>query len=175
MRLFRLTAQLIALGVLSLPLAARAADLDYTTPPYDPYASKYGSPYDDPRYRDIYEHPRPAPRHAEPHYDAPRRAPGTYDDRYLRPMDRAPRFADGRGECLPRSEIRRRLAGDGWRDLHDLDIRGSIALVKARRPSGRLFDLEVDRCTGDIVRAEPLGPFEPRPYADGERRYQRYY
>ena len=46
----------------------------------------------------------------------------------------------------------------------------SIATVRARRPSGRLFELTIDRCSGEIVSARPLEPRRFGPYAYGRRR-----
>jgi hypothetical protein len=174
--------RLLALAAICVPLAARAADLDDRAPPYDPYASRYGSPYDDPRYRDMYEHPAPPPRSAAPYRYHGAYPPRSTKDGYLPPMDGPPRFADHASRyaervdaCIPRGEAKRRLIEDGWSDFHDLDIRGHVALVRARRPSGRLFELEVDRCSGEIVRAMPLTRGYSQPYADGRRRHDRYY
>ena len=55
----------------------------------------------------------------------------------------------------------------GWHDFHDGNVQGDIATVHARRPSGRLFALAIDRCTGEIVSAEPLEPRRFGPFADG--------
>lgn len=51
-----------------------------------------------------------------------------------------------------------------------------IATVHARRPSGRLFVLTIDRCSGEIVSAQPLEA-RPGPYAYGPqpRRWDRSY
>ena len=54
----------------------------------------------------------------------------------------------------------------------------TIATVHARRPSGRLFVLAIDRCSGEIVSAEPLeGRAAIGPYAYGPppRRWDRAY
>lgn len=167
-------AYISALAAVCLPVAAvQAADIDHAAPPYDPYASRYGSPYDDPRYRDMYEHPAPPPRYAAPY------RPRSYRDNYLAPMDSAPRFDDPQRRqyssqsdyCIPRGEAKRRLVADGWSDFHERELRGEVVLVRARRPSGRLFELRVDRCTGEILRADPLG----RPYAEEVRPYGRGY
>ena len=61
-------------------------------------------------------------------------------------------------------------AAQGWHDFHDGDVRGDIATVRARRPSGRLFDLAIDRCSGEIVSAQPLEPRRIGPYAAGTLR-----
>lgn len=175
MTILKGSARLAAFAALCLPVAvAQAADIDYNAPPYDPYASRYGSPYDDPRYRDMYEHPAPPPRYA-----APYRYQRSYKDEYLPPMDRVPRFdepprrrySELPHSCVPRGEAKRRLIADGWSDFHELELRGEVVLVRARRPSGRLFELRVDRCSGEIVRADPIG----RPYAEDTRPYGRNY
>ena len=195
--------RLIGAIALTLPLAAAsavcAADLDER----GAYSNRYGSsPYDDPRYRDLYGDDEPAPpRAADPRYSAPRYAaprtieprydkprygeprygdpggddyrpypPSTKDNGYLPPMQdpparysQAPRF-DRDANCLPRREVHARLAAGGWSSFHDIDIRGRIAYLKAQRPSGQLFDLEIDRCTGGIIAAHRLEAPE-RPYA----------
>ena len=69
--------------------------------------------------------------------------------------------------CLPREVVKERLLRSGWHDFHDGDVRGEIATVRARRPSGRLFDLVIDRCSGEIVDARPLEPRRIGPYAAG--------
>ena len=159
--------------------AAPAADLDD-----DRYERGYGTPYDDPRYADIYRHPPPRAEvyGDDRHYgrsdddddddDDDDRPPHRYGGRgeYLPPMRDVPRFA-GRDRyaddrCVPRHVVKRRLRADGWHDFHDLELGGATAFVRARRPSGRLFELEVHRCSGEIVQARPFGP---RAY--GARRY----
>ena len=59
-----------------------------------------------------------------------------------------------------------RLRAAGWSDFHDLTLDGEIAIVAARRPSGRLFELEVHRCSGEVVNARPQ-----RSQAHDRRRY----
>jgi hypothetical protein len=173
MRSWVLAASLLAAATTT---GAQAADL-YDGPPPD----RYGSAYDDPRYADIYKYPKPPPyavvppppppyigrpyagppiprervyREDEHYYDGPRR-PSYFNPR---------RFA---GHCLPREEIKERLLRHGWHDFHDGDLHGDIAIVRARRPSGRLFMLSIDRCSGDVVNAEPLEPRRFGPYAYG--------
>jgi hypothetical protein len=68
---------------------------------------------------------------------------------------------------LPREVVKDQLLRQGWHDFHDGDARGDIATVRARRPSGRLFALAIDRCTGEIVSAEPLEPRRFGPFAYG--------
>ena len=181
----KLAASVGLLGLATLmPAAAPVSAADI----YDQYAPRTSSPYDDPRYGDIYQHPAPPqpryveprlaepryveprvaeplyvepPRYAEPRYDAPRRyydeAPAVPQNRYgyLEPMN--PR-SDYRGgpTCIPRGEIRRALINEGWRDFRDLELRGEVAKIQARRPNGQLYALKVDRCSGEIVHSRPL-------------------
>jgi len=178
----RVIAALVGAVVLVLPLAAGAADLDYERGAQ--------SPYDDPRYADMYADPTPPPpayappRYTEPHSAYPPAYPPSYKDQgYLAPMQ-PPRYAQAPRydrsppydrECLPRTEIHARLRAEGWRDFHDIDVRGQTAYVKAQRPSGDLYDLEVDRCSGGIVTAKRLGGYPGRPYAWREPpRYRGY-
>ncbi len=172
---------LAAALVAALPFAvipAHAADIFR---PYDSGAAE--SPYDDPRYADIYGDPppyQPAPRYAgpppvEPRYEDERYVGPSeaYPDRwsreerrrgeFLEPMPYPPSFEEQRRTayaapaCVPRYEIRRELRRDGWSDFHDLETRDSFAFVTARRPNGELYRLKIDRCAGEIVRARPVG------------------
>ena len=170
MRFYSLAAGLI--GALLLPVAASAADLEDRDGPYGRHAE---SPYDDPRYRDLYADPPPPPPPA-PHYTHPRYAPPppyprSYGDApYLAPMPPPRRFSeapdDRRGECLARREVHERLLANGWSGFRDIEVRGQVAYVTAQRPSGRSFDLEVDRCTGTVLSARRVGDYG-RPYAAG--------
>lgn len=168
---------LLAAGILAAVSAsapiARAADLDYGRP------DRYSSPYDDPRYRDLYSEPR---RYNERYeyeerdnrYSSPGYGYG-YGYKYDAP---SPRFAEEHrfgGDCLPRYEVRRRLQLEGWGDFQDLELRPDIALLRARRPNGDLYDLKVDRCTGSIANARLLDRYVPGPYAYGPRRWTRPY
>jgi len=179
MRCWMLAASLLAAA---LPTGAIAADLDQG-PAYD----RRGTAYEDPRYADIYRYPdRPAP----PPYARPPlpREPIYRDDerdyhdkgdyrgppRYSYADPRAPHAA----RCVPREEVRYRLTRLGWHDFHDVDLRGELATVRARRPSGRLFDLTIDRCSGEIVDSRPLEARPYGPYAYGApppRRWDRAY
>lgn len=163
-------AGLVALTTQSLPSAA--ADI------YDKYGSRAPSAYDDPRYADIYTLPAPPPRYATPRYAQPYvdndDAPPPRDRYgYLRPVD-PPRHRSAQPACLPHEEIRRTLMDDGWRDFRDLEFRDDTAVVRARRPDGRPYALKIDRCSGDIVHARPLGE-RPVPYATRERYGERTY
>lgn len=172
-----LAATVLAAVVLLGSRPGAAADLDYDgVPPPD----RYGSAYEDPRYRDLYapEPPRayrfePRPYAAVPPPPVPPRP--VYPDRFA---DWGPspdwRFSDG---CLPRREITRRLVDEGWRDFHDLDLSRTAARVSARRGNGDLFRLKVDRCNGEVLRAELIDGRDAGPYAwrDGPRRERPYY
>ena len=84
----------------------------------------------------------------------------------------------GRDRCIPREVARDRLRAAGWRGFHGVEPRDDVVFVKARRPSGRMFELTIDRCTGEVVDAKPIfgrpygrfadGPPPPR-YWDGPR------
>lgn len=86
---------------------------------------------------------------------------------------RTTQYDDGAG-CLPRHAIRQRLRDDGWRDIEKLDVRGDAVIVTAERPNGKLYDLKVDRCSGDIIdsrvsREEVYGEYRPTRYRDDYR------
>jgi hypothetical protein len=162
------------MATLSAPSApANAADI------YDKYGSRAPSAYDDPRYADIYTLPPPPPRHVEapPPYVEPRyERPYAYNDYESVPRDRyghlrpiAPqRYRTAQPICQSHDEIRRSLRDDGWRDFQDVEIRDQTAIIQARRPSGQPYNLKIDRCSGDIVNARPLGE-RPLPYAYRDR------
>lgn len=139
----------------------------------DDSAPQAESPYSDPRYGDIYGTPKP-PRYAAPApqsyqpppYSPPRSpqyAPGAKDDGYDPRAYSGPRYTDRAADryaelgpaCIPRRAVRQRLASEGWGDFHDLEIRDRIALLRARRSDGRLYELKIDRCSGEVVRARP--------------------
>jgi hypothetical protein len=163
-------ASAVAASLLFSALPACAADL--YEPPHGAYdESRYGDAYGDGAYG----------RYAAPRDDdeaaGPARAELRDEDEYswrhyghrAEPGDR--RYEEA---CVPRDVVRERLQADGWGDFHDLDPRGRVVLVEARRPSGRLFDLTLDRCTGELLDARPLDG--ARSYAYGPRRYwQRPY
>lgn len=179
MKALPLTASVLAAALLLGARPVAAADLDYG---YGPGPDRYSSAYEDPRYRDLYApEPPPAYRPAPgPYVAVP--PPGPVPPGYVyRGPDRFAEWGpdDGRygAGCLPRHEIKRRLVDEGWRDFHDLDVARSVARVKARRPNGELFSLKVDRCSGEVVRADVIERYGPGPYAwrDEPRRYERPY
>lgn len=169
-------ASAVAASLFAMSLPARSADL------YEP--PRYGSAYEDPRYAEIFGDEQPAyDRYTEPRddFEAPYNGSYRYDgshgfngsysykDEDYGPLDDAPRYGV-RGEvCVPRHVARERLRADGWNDFQDFEKSGSVLLVQARRPSGRLFDLTIDRCSGEIIAARPL--FNGRSYAGTPRHY----
>jgi len=157
-----------SLAAVLLAPVAHAADL------YPDPRTRIGSPYDDPRYRDMYGF-QPAPRYVDradlppppPVYDTDRRG-------YLRPMP-PPAYVDQRhwapghaATCVPREHIRRALKDDGWSGFHDLDLRGPVAVVFAYRPDGRLYRVKVDRCSGAVIGTRLI---DHREHADASRDY----
>jgi hypothetical protein len=147
--------------------AAMAADLEGPAP-------QYGSAYDDSRYADVYRYPPPRPAYQAPAYRAPAYGDDDDADIYQAPQ----RFSyDGRhppyGACVPREQVRYRLTSAGWYDFHDGALRGEVATVHARRPNGRLFELTINRCSGDVVEARPLEP--RRAWGPFARRWGRAY
>lgn len=179
-RLSRLKAALLALPLLG-GTAASAADI------YDRnYVPRQGTAYDDPRYADIYGRDHP-PRYTAPppysnHYVQPPPHHGSRDRYgYLPPLPEAPRF-DQRQHyprrhaepgCLPREQVRQMLIDDGWREFQDIEISGGFARVTARRSNGNAYRLKVDRCTGEIARADLIDR-QPGSYA-GRHGYYRSY
>jgi hypothetical protein len=174
----------MSLKLWAAPLAAAAwvasAGLASAADLYSPYAEPYrqGSPYEDPRYGDIYRQPGPAP-YAAPYrepYGSPR-PPG-----YLEPFS-SPRFGGGptypdhsyyNNGCVPRQEVKDRLLRQGWHAFTDLELRGEVAFVRARRPNGRTFELQVDRCSGNVIEARPADAY-PGAFAWGPRGGYRAY
>ncbi len=154
MRRTSLAAGAFAAALVAGVSAASAADLDYGRAPTD----RYSSAYEDPRYRDLYAPEPPpqrygyAPSHPVPPAYVYRDSPYRYGE------------ADRRG-CLPREAIRERLLSEGWRDFRDLDLRGGVARVHARRPNGELYALKVDRCSGEIINTQFIGRGGIGPYA----------
>lgn len=179
-------ASLIAMLCLAGASPASAADLS-------------GDPYDDPRYAEVYRdgpppHANKFVRRYEERYEERGHASykdgddDRYDDRGDVDVDDyrgGDRYGNGDGygrdngygrggHCVPRHLIRRQLIEEGWGDFQGLQVRHDYVVLQARRPSGRIFDLKVDRCTGRIVNAKACdGPYYGR-YAHGPRRHYRY-
>ena len=163
---------LLAAGLMAAAAAspALAADIDGIPPPR--YSNPYGAPpgpYGGPYGGGPYAEPRYAPR--PPAYND-----DDDDDRYERrpPASKysnvpPPRFAaPPPGKACVRSEhVRDRLTTEGWQDFHDgKPANEGFVTLKARRPNGRLFELTLHRCTGQLLEARPLQlrPFGPYAY-----------
>lgn len=178
MKRILLRAGLLAAALAAGAAPARAADLDYGRIPTD----RYSSAYEDPRYRDLYADPPRAYSHAPaPYYrgEPPPPVPPAYvyrDPPPYRYSEAPPSDWRYRNGCVPREEIKRRLVNEGWGDFQDLELLGNVARVNARRPSGDLFALKVDRCTGDIVGSRLIARGGHGPYAyDNGSRWSRPY
>ncbi len=170
MRKFVIAASLAASAVAATPVFA--ADLGYRD-----------QAYEDPRYSDIYRHPAPPP---PPIYRDERYVPAPPPPPAYRQEQRYGGYDPRRDGCTPREQVRDRLEARGWQDFHDPQPMGNVVHIRARRPNGRLFDLTLDRCSGEIIQTElidrraaavvpPPPPqnwrYGPPPY---ERPYQRY-
>jgi hypothetical protein len=183
MRLFAAATGALAALTLMGSAPAIAADLGYGNPPSD----RYRSAYEDQRYRDIFGPPAQRARapYAEEEEDIVERdvdvrppRVGTYherevyDDKRIITRRHYSYAEPAVPACAPRAEIRDRLLREGWHSFEELDIRHRVAIVEARRPNGLPYRLKIDRCSGDVVSAEPLAPV---PYAHRPRRYEPYY
>lgn len=147
---------------------ASAADLGYS------HGSMKDGPYDDPRYSDVYRHPAPQPRYAAPLPPAPVYPPQHYPPQHYAPPPPAyyggpaPRHGQAPPDCLPRHVIRQRLEARGWHDFHDAQVSGNVAHTRARHRNGGMFDVTVDRCSGEILQAEAIDnrhAYAPPAYA----------
>jgi hypothetical protein len=156
----------------------------------DLYAPRYGSAYDEPRYGDAYgetyRESSTYDRYAEPQddFDPPYRPRTSYKDESLDHESfkeeifadyygRSGRYAERGEHCVPRHIARARLRDEGWRQFRNFEPQGRVVLAQARGPSGGLFDLTIDRCSGEILAARKL--YDGRAFAGDSRRYwQRY-
>lgn len=146
------------------------------------YGGGYATPYGDSRYADSYGEPerrapayryRPADRDDEDYYDDG----GSYEDRAYGDDEAdddgrgpQPRFSDRNGDrCVPHHLVKRRLHAEGWDELQDVELAGNLAILSARRQSGRLFELRVDRCSGEVVDARP---YETERYGPRRSRFR---
>jgi hypothetical protein len=183
MRLFAAATGALAALTLMGSAPALAADLGYGYPPSD----RYKSAYEDQRYSDIFgprtgrarapyveEEDEVVERQVEEH---PPRV-GTYqerevyDDKRIITRRQYSYAEPAAPACAPRAEIRDRLLREGWHSFEEVDVRHRVAVVEARRPNGLPYRLKIDRCSGDVVSAEPLAEV---PYAFRSRRPAPYY
>jgi hypothetical protein len=162
---------LLAAGLLAAVAAspAQAADLDgddEAPPPRSwPHSGLQGGPYTNPRYGQ----PVPPPAYRDDDDD------DNDNDRYSAvPPPRTyshapPRYAPppATKTCVRSEQVRERLTGEGWRDFHDgKPASEGFVTMRARRANGRLFELTLHRCSGEVVEARPLElrPFGPYAY-----------
>jgi len=104
------------------------------------------------------------------------------DERYPPPAKKYSDVPPPYGKSCVRSEdVRDRLTSLGWNDFHAGQPAGEIVTLRARRSNGRLFELTLHRCTGQIVEARALEPRPFGPYAYkgpyepyGPRRWDRH-
>ena len=167
---FVLTLSLVA----ARPAPASAADLSD-----GPYLN--GSPYEDPRFGDIYRHPAPPPPvvpYVEPYRPNYGEAPYQDDRGYLREM--RPRvyshsggYGPGaqRGGCAPRDAIYAELARRGWSGAEETGERGRVFFTRARGGDGYWYDLTLDSCSGQLLETHPA----PLHADAGPRRYRPSY
>lgn len=152
--------------------AAWAADVDDGPPP--PKSGPYG----------VYKGPKgPPPGGPPPYFD---------DDDDDGPGGPPPskKYSEGSPygqKCVRSEQVREQLSSLGWSDFHEGQKQGaSLVTLKARRPSGRLFELTLHRCSGQIVDAAPLearrfgsyaykGPSGPYAYDGPPRRGPHFY
>ena len=182
---------LLAAGLLAAAAAspAMAADIDGVPPP--PRSGPYG--YEDPRYAPRpapqyseeddddgpygappankysnapppgYRAPPPNYGAPPPNYGAPPPPPG-----YGAPPPPSKYAGPPPGKSCVRSEhVRDRLTREGWGDFHDgKPLNDGLVTLRARRPNGRLFELTLHRCSGELLEARPLQlrPFGPYAY-----------
>jgi hypothetical protein len=153
----------LAAGLLAAALASQAlaADLDDGGPPPS---------WNGPSWKDgAYGYP---PKSIAP-------PPGYYDndddDDEDRPYNRyedddgpSKKYGDvppHKGNCVRSEQVRDRLTSAGWHDFHaGKAVNPATVTLRARRPSGRLFELRLDRCSGEILHAHALNGPPRRPH-----------
>ena len=174
-------AGLVALASLGVSSLANAADLYGER--YEPGdTGEYDRPYysgEDKRYADTERYDYNDQR--DETYDegqyAPRRS--YKDGDYLPPVNRPPRFADGdwrtRQGCAPRWQIRQDMRNNGWRQIYRLRVLPGAVVFRASRPSGRTYDLKLDRCTGAVIASRPAYMGTGYERHNGHHRFSRAY
>jgi len=139
----------LAASLLAVAPAAWAADVDEEGPP-PPKSGIY----------DYYKAPKAPPRP----YGGP---PPFFNDRdddngYEGPPPPAKKYSGApppyAGNCMRGEAVRDQLTSRGWQDFHGGQQQGELVTLRARRPNGRLFELTMHRCTGQLVEAQPLEP-----------------
>ena len=174
-----LAASLMAAAALSATLAATLAATLSATPATAADLTYRDEPYAEPRYGDVYRPPAPPPRAYVEGYAPPPAYREVYPAPAVPVYPPPQRFGqDVPAGCTPRHLVKERLESRGWHDFHDPQPMGNVVHIRARRPSGRLFDLTLDRCSGDVIAMEPMeqraaeGP--PQDWRYGRPRYEGY-
>jgi hypothetical protein len=174
----------LAAGLLVAAAAppALAADMDDGTVPYP-----RGGVYDGPRYPpkgvpppEYYDDddgdddgPDTKNKYSGAPPPPPKKYPGVTPDKFGPPPGKYADVPPYTGKCVRSEEVRERLTGFGWRDFHaGQKVNDNVVTLRARRPNGRLFELVLHRCSGQIVDALPL---EPRPYGYADKGPSRPY
>jgi hypothetical protein len=138
----------------------------------------YAADTDDDDDRGAYTGPRgkaPPPGYSDQddYDDDDRPAPGK---RYSGRPPYAPPGKYSGMQCARSEQVRQRLTDSGWQDFHDGNQQGEMVVMKARRPSGRLFELTLHRCSGQVVEVRPLEGRPFGPYAfNRQNRYEGPY
>jgi hypothetical protein len=150
------------MAVASIGFSNMAGAADLYGEGYEPRdGAEYGRPYysgEDKGYThsDRYDY---SDNHDEAYEEEPYGHRSYKDGEYLPPMSGPPRFAyedwRARRGCVPRWQIRQSLFDDGWRYIRRLRLLPDTVVIRASRPSGRTYDLKLDRCTGVIIARRP--------------------
>lgn len=131
--------------------------------PYDRYADRGNEQYDD--YDDTYDR--------RPYRGSLKDGGVGYGDKSYKGEDfyRQRHYGHNR-TCLPQRAILRKLRRAGWRGFRRGRVRGDIGYVHARqRYSGEIYELAVDRCSGEIISATCIGDGYRRPASDFASRW----
>ena len=143
---------------------ANAADI------YDRSARSYDtSPYDDPRYADLYGREHHSRRDYARRYHDERSYRDWRDDHYRDRYDDERHLRDpaglwrrhrydrsGRYACVERFHVVMRLVRRGWRDFNPVGRDAGYVRVQARHWRHGKAVLKIDRCSGRVVAIRPL-------------------
>lgn len=123
--------------------------------------------------------------YTEPRRKGPPGPPPAYNDREDDDDDRPPakKFSGpppgnkysgppSAQNCARSEQVRQRLVEMGWQDFQGGRQEGDMVVMKARRPNGRLFELTLHRCSGQVAEVRPL---EGRPAGGGPYAFNRPY
>jgi hypothetical protein len=184
---------LLAVGLLAAAAVspAQAADIDGVPPPprsgpygaYDDDDSRYPPKAQPPSYYDEDDDndngPNGPPPRGNRYGYTPQYTPQyTPPPRYAAPPPPSKYAGSPPGRSCVRSEhVRDRLTSEGWADFHDgKPVNDGLVTLRARRSNGRLFELTLHRCSGELVEVRPLQlrPFGPYAYRQPDGAYGRW-